>query len=122
MLTVLFFIIATCILSAVNGFSPSQTRHSSFIIKTHNYLVHLHHHTSLISHNTRLCSSPEDKQAEIEALESEQAELSDKLADGSWFVKDAAAATKASERLGEIDEILLEKMERWDELENMTKA
>lgn len=60
--------------------------------------------------------------AEIEALESEQAELSDKLADGSWFVKDAAAATKASERLGEIDEILLEKMERWDELENMTKT
>ncbi|MEQ1370256.1 ATP-binding cassette domain-containing protein [Acinetobacter schindleri] len=60
--------------------------------------------------------------AEIEALESEQAELSDKLADGSWFVKDAAAATKASERLGEIDEILLAKMERWDELENMTKA
>ncbi|MGQ8973852.1 ATP-binding cassette domain-containing protein [Acinetobacter schindleri] len=60
--------------------------------------------------------------AEIEALESEQAELSEKLADGSWFVQDAAAATKASERLGEIDEILLEKMERWDELENMTKA
>ncbi|MFV5490871.1 MULTISPECIES: ATP-binding cassette domain-containing protein [Acinetobacter] len=60
--------------------------------------------------------------AEIEALESEQAELSEKLADGSWFVKDAAAATKASERLGEIDEILLEKMERWDELENMTKG
>lgn len=60
--------------------------------------------------------------AEIEALESEQAELSDKLADSSWFVKDAAAATKASERLGEIDEILLEKMERWDELENMTKG
>lgn len=60
--------------------------------------------------------------AEIEALEKEQAELSDKLADGSWFVIDAAAATKASERLGEIDEILLEKMERWDELENMTKG
>ncbi|WP_312534908.1 ATP-binding cassette domain-containing protein [Acinetobacter variabilis] len=60
--------------------------------------------------------------AEIEALEKEQAELSDKLADGFWFVTDAAAATKASERLGEIDEILLEKMERWDELENMTKG
>ncbi|MEK5742203.1 ATP-binding cassette domain-containing protein [Acinetobacter variabilis] len=60
--------------------------------------------------------------AEIEALEKEQAELSDKLADGSWFVTDAAAATKASERLGEIDEILLEKMERWDELENITKG
>ncbi len=60
--------------------------------------------------------------AEIEALEKEQAEISDKLADGSWFVTDAAAATKASERLGEIDEILLEKMERWDQLENMTKG
>lgn len=60
--------------------------------------------------------------AEIETLEKEQAELSDKLADGSWFVTDAAAATKASERLGEIDEILLKKMERWDELENMTKG
>ncbi|MCO8041428.1 ATP-binding cassette domain-containing protein [Acinetobacter bohemicus] len=60
--------------------------------------------------------------AEIEALEKEQAELSEKLADGSWFVTDAAAATKASERLGTIDEILLEKMERWDELENMTKG
>ncbi|MCO8044894.1 ATP-binding cassette domain-containing protein [Acinetobacter bohemicus] len=60
--------------------------------------------------------------AEIEALEKEQAELSEKLADGSWFVTDAAAATQASERLGAIDEILLEKMERWDELENMTKG
>ncbi|TQR68152.1 ATP-binding cassette domain-containing protein, partial [Acinetobacter sp. RF14B] len=60
--------------------------------------------------------------AEIEALEKEQAELSEKLADGSWFVTDAAAATQASARLGAIDEILLEKMERWDELENMTKG
>ncbi|WP_299151498.1 ATP-binding cassette domain-containing protein [uncultured Acinetobacter sp.] len=60
--------------------------------------------------------------AEIETLEKEQAELSEKLADGSWFVTDAAAATQASERLGAIDEILLEKMERWDELENMTKG
>jgi len=52
--------------------------------------------------------------AEIEALEKEQAELTAKLADGSWFVTDADAATKASQRLGEIDELLLEKMERWD--------
>ncbi|MDV2469729.1 ATP-binding cassette domain-containing protein [Acinetobacter chinensis] len=60
--------------------------------------------------------------AEIEALEKEQAELSEKLADGSWFVSDAEAATKASQRLSEIDDLLLEKMERWDELEEMTKA
>ena len=60
--------------------------------------------------------------AEIEALETEQAELSEKLADGSWFVSDAEAATQASQRLAEIEEILLEKLERWDELENMSKG
>lgn len=60
--------------------------------------------------------------AEIEALEAEQAELSEKLADGSWFVSDAEAATQASQRLAEIEEILLEKLERWDELENMSKG
>ncbi|EHU1558223.1 ATP-binding cassette domain-containing protein [Acinetobacter baumannii] len=60
--------------------------------------------------------------AEIEKLENEQAELSDKLADGSWFVTDADAATKASQRLAEIEELLLEKLERWDELEQMSKG
>ncbi|MFW1983882.1 ATP-binding cassette domain-containing protein [Acinetobacter guillouiae] len=60
--------------------------------------------------------------AEIEALEKEQAELTAKLADGSWFVTDADAATKASQRLGEIDELMLEKMERWDALEKMIKG
>ena len=60
--------------------------------------------------------------SEIEALEKEQAELTAKLADGSWFVTDADAATKASQRLGEIDELMLEKMERWDALEEMTKG
>lgn len=60
--------------------------------------------------------------AEIEALEKEQSELSEKLADGSWFVTDADAATQASQRLAEIDDLLLEKMERWDQLEEMTKG
>ncbi|KJV41135.1 ATP-binding cassette domain-containing protein [Acinetobacter brisouii] len=60
--------------------------------------------------------------AEIESLETEQSELSAKLADGSWFLKDADAATQASQRLAEIDELLLEKLERWDELENMAKG
>ena len=59
---------------------------------------------------------------EIEALEAEQTELTDKLADGSWFVKDADAATQASQRLSEIEETLLEKLERWDELENSTQG
>ncbi|MEN8280625.1 ribosomal protection-like ABC-F family protein [Acinetobacter gerneri] len=60
--------------------------------------------------------------AEIEALEEEQSTLNDKLADGSWFVSDADAATQASQRLAEIEELLLEKLERWDALEEMTKA
>lgn len=60
--------------------------------------------------------------AEIEKLEAEQTELSEKLADGSWFVSDANAATLASQRLAEIEESLLEKLERWDILENMSKG
>ena len=60
--------------------------------------------------------------AEIENLEAEQSELSEKLADGSWFLKDADAATQASQRLAEIEEVLLEKLERWDELENMSNG
>ncbi|KQE91489.1 ATP-binding cassette domain-containing protein [Acinetobacter lactucae] len=60
--------------------------------------------------------------AEIEKLEVEQAELSDKLADGSWFVSNADEATKASQRLAEIEEVLLEKLERWDELEQMSNG
>lgn len=60
--------------------------------------------------------------AEIEKLEAEQSELSEKLADGSWFVTDADAATQASQRLSEIEELLLEKLERWDTLENMSNG
>lgn len=54
---------------------------------------------------------------EIEQLEQEQAELSEKLADGSWFNTDMQGATQASERLAEIEMLLLEKLERWTELE-----
>ena len=60
--------------------------------------------------------------AEIEALETEQAMLNEKLADGALFVSDADAAAKTSARLAEIDAQLLEKLERWDELENMSKG
>ena len=59
---------------------------------------------------------------EIEKLEAEQTQLSDQLADGSWFVKDAVGATAASERLAEIEELLLEKLERWEALESLTKG
>ncbi|WP_286731206.1 ATP-binding cassette domain-containing protein [Acinetobacter sp. UBA1297] len=58
---------------------------------------------------------------EIEQLEAEQAQLNEKLADGSWFVTDADAATQASQRLSEIEELLLEKLDRWTELEAMSQ-
>ncbi|WP_227431061.1 ATP-binding cassette domain-containing protein [Psychrobacter sp. I-STPA6b] len=54
---------------------------------------------------------------QIAELEAEQEQLQNKLADGSWFTEDLESATKASERLAEIDELLMEKLERWDELE-----
>ena len=60
--------------------------------------------------------------AEMEALEKEQAEINTVLADGALFVSDADKAMKLSTRLTEIDELLMEKLERWEELENMTKG
>ncbi|AXI01994.1 ATP-binding cassette domain-containing protein [Aquirhabdus parva] len=55
--------------------------------------------------------------AVIAALEAEQAELEGKLADGTWFVTDAAAATLASTRLAEIEQKILDQLERWTTLE-----
>ena len=60
--------------------------------------------------------------AEMEALEKEQAEINASLADGSLFISDADKAMTLSNRLTEIDELLLEKLERWDELENASKG
>lgn len=54
---------------------------------------------------------------QIADLENEQSDLQEKLADGSWFTTDLQQATKASERLTEIDDLLLEKLERWEALE-----
>lgn len=55
---------------------------------------------------------------EIAALEAEQSELQDKLADGSWFIKDFDAATIASERLSVIEDEMMIKLERWDALDS----
>ncbi|MGE8561096.1 MAG: ATP-binding cassette domain-containing protein [Acinetobacter sp.] len=59
---------------------------------------------------------------EMEALEQEQASINAQLADGSLFISDADQAMKLSNRLTEIDEQLLEKLERWEELENLSKG
>ncbi|OAL79456.1 ATP-binding cassette domain-containing protein [Acinetobacter sp. SFA] len=60
--------------------------------------------------------------AEIEALEKEQTEINAQLADGALFVTDSDKALKLSNRLSEIDELLLEKLERWEELDNMNNG
>lgn len=59
---------------------------------------------------------------EMEALEKEQAEINALLADGSLFTRDADKALSLSNRLAEIDDLLLEKLERWEELDNLSKA
>ncbi|MFH7767284.1 ATP-binding cassette domain-containing protein [Acinetobacter sp. BSP-28] len=59
---------------------------------------------------------------EMEALEKEQAEINAQLADGSLFVSDADKAMKLSNRLTEIDDLLLEKLERWEELEKLVNG
>lgn len=55
---------------------------------------------------------------EIAALEAEQSQLEEKLADGSWFTQDIEAATAASERLLVIEEEMMNKLERWSTLES----
>ena len=55
---------------------------------------------------------------EIAALEAEQTQLEEKLADGSWFTKDMDAATAASERLLAIEDEMMTKLERWHTLES----
>lgn len=59
---------------------------------------------------------------EIEALEHEQAQINAQLADGSLFVSDADQALKLSQRLTEIDDLLLEKLERWESLDSLNNA
>lgn len=60
--------------------------------------------------------------AEMETLEKEQAEINAKLADGTLFVSNNDQAMKLSARLAAIDEQLLEKLERWETLENLSKG
>jgi ATP-binding cassette subfamily F protein uup len=54
--------------------------------------------------------------AAIAALEAEQQEIADALADGSLFSKDNARALSLSARNAQIDEELMAALERWEEL------
>ena len=52
----------------------------------------------------------------IAALEAEQKEITELLADGSLFASDNARAVQLSERNAAIDEELMAALERWEEL------
>jgi ATP-binding cassette subfamily F protein uup len=52
--------------------------------------------------------------AAIAALETEQKEIADALADGSLFASDNARALKLSTRNAEIDDVLMAALERWE--------
>ncbi len=59
---------------------------------------------------------------EIVALEAEQATLEAELADGQWYVRDKVVATEASARLAAIEQQLMEKLDRWTQLEAISQG
>ena len=58
----------------------------------------------------------------IAALEAEQATISERLADSSVYAKDPAEAQRLSERFAQIDQLLMESLERWEAMEARTKS
>ena len=59
--------------------------------------------------------------ARIAALEAEQAQLGQRLADPELYRSDAAAVKTLKARYGEIEEQLLQLLERWESLEARAK-
>ena len=59
---------------------------------------------------------------QIAALEAEQAILSERLADANLYAKEPAEAQKLSERFAEIDQLLMDSLERWEIIEAKTKG
>ena len=58
----------------------------------------------------------------IAVLEAEQATISERLADSTIYAKEPAEAHKLSERFAEIDQLLLDSLERWEIIEAKTKS
>ena len=58
----------------------------------------------------------------IAALEAEQATISERLADSTIYAKEPAEAHKLSERFADIDQLLLDSLERWEIIEAKTKS
>jgi len=58
----------------------------------------------------------------IAALEAEQATISARLADSTIYAKEPAEAHMLSERFADIDQLLLDSLERWEIIEAKTKS
>ena len=59
---------------------------------------------------------------QIAALEAEQTTISERLADPNLYAKEPAEAQKLSERFAEIDQLLMNSLERWEIIEAKTKS
>ncbi len=59
---------------------------------------------------------------QIAALEAEQATITEKLADATLYTKEPAQAQQLSERFAQIDQLLVESLERWEAIEARTKS
>jgi len=59
---------------------------------------------------------------QIAAFEAEQATISERLADPTLYAKEPAEAQKLSERFAQIDQLLLDSLERWEVIEAKTKS
>ena len=59
---------------------------------------------------------------QIAALEAEQAAITEKLADSALYAKEPAQAQQLSERFAQIDQLLVESLERWEAIEARTKS
>ena len=59
---------------------------------------------------------------QIAALEAEQATISERLADSTIYAKEPAEAHKLSERFADIDQLILDSLERWEIIEAKTKS
>ena len=53
---------------------------------------------------------------QIAALEQEQVSIAAEMADGSLYVRDASRAAALGQRNAEIDDLLLQALERWEAL------
>jgi ATP-binding cassette subfamily F protein uup len=59
---------------------------------------------------------------QIAAMEVEQTAISERLADPTLYTKEPAEAKKLSQRFAEIDQLLMDSLERWEIIEAKTKS